>query len=111
MPVSEWYGIFFLLCFATRIVLKPVSFPFLAVCLPSVQTLLEEAGIPAPSCPASQAASRATMFCTEGRSLSALLRAPADPPASAGSFAASYSQFPRPEHPSRMVDLDCRPRI
>eukprot|EP01052_Picozoa_sp_SAG31_P028471 SAG31_NODE_2751_length_5144_cov_2.392666_5_plen_93_part_00 len=39
-------------------------------------TLLEEAGLPVPTCPTSQKASRATVLCTEGRSLSKLLRGP-----------------------------------
>ena len=37
-------------------------------------TILAEAGISAPACPATHAASRATDYCVEGRSLSALLR-------------------------------------
>ena len=35
------------------------------------------------------------LYCTEGRSLSSLLRETAATEA----FTASYSQFPRPEHP------------
>ena len=58
-------------------------------------TLLEEAGILVPACPASAALSRTTAFCTEGRSLSALLRDPAN----TTGYEASFSQFPRPEHP------------
>lgn len=67
-------------------------------------TLLEEAGLTVPHCPTSHAASRSTDFCVEGRSLSPLLR----DPGAAGHFDAAYSQFPRPEHPGRMVDLSCR---
>ena len=67
-------------------------------------TILEEAGITVPTCPANADASRATGFCTEGRSLSTLLRHPdAD-----AAFNVSYSQFPRPEHPATKVDLSCR---
>ena len=41
-------------------------------------TLLEEAGLPVPpQCADSAAASRATSLCTEGKSLSPLLRAAA----------------------------------
>lgn len=67
-------------------------------------TLLEEAGLPIPACPATASASRGTALCTEGRSLSALLRAPAD----TANFTASFSQFARPEHPNNMVDVSCR---
>ena len=42
-------------------------------------TILAEAGISAPACPATHAASRATDYCVEGRSLSALLREPTAP--------------------------------
>ena len=39
-------------------------------------TILEEAGLPVGRCPAGAGASRRTRLCTEGRSLSPLLRAP-----------------------------------
>ena len=70
-------------------------------------TILEEAGIVAPACPPTHAGSRATTFCVEGRSLSPLLRAPTAPSVLA-KHTAAYSQFPRPEHPGRMIDLSCR---
>ena len=48
-----------------------------------------------------------------GRSLSAVLRAPRAP-AHGGTdasapFGAAYSQFPRPEHSDKGVDVACRP--
>ena len=47
------------------------------------------------------------LYCTEGRSLSSLLRETAATEA----FTASYSQFPRPEHPVTRTnvpwDLGC----
>ena len=70
--------------------------PALVEAIDIMPTLLEEAGIRVPTCPANPSASRGIEFCTEGKSLSGLLR---DPAATAG-FAASYSQFPRPEHPA-----------
>jgi len=88
-------------------------------------TVLEEAGVVAPTpaglpsaiaCPDSAAASRKVGLCSEGRSLSALLRDPGSSRYSGESaaFGAAFSQFPRPEHaghsPSDLaaVDLSCR---
>ena len=84
-------------------------------------TVLEEAGVIPPTppgaasaipCPAAALASRATPLCTEGRSLSAVLRAPRAPEHSgtdrSAPFGAAYSQFPRPEHSDKGVDLSCR---
>ena len=73
-------------------------------------TLLEEAGIKIPTCPTNAKASRKTMLCTEGKSLSSLLRKPSTPD---DPDAASYSQFPRPGHQSKQpalsgVDLLCQ---
>jgi len=65
-------------------------------------TLLEEAGIKIPTCPTNAKASRKTLLCTEGKSLSSLLRKPSTPD---DPDAASYSQFPRPEHPSKQPAL------
>ncbi len=84
-------------------------------------TILEEAGVvpvtpagaaSAIACPVAASESRRVSLCTEGRSLSALLRAPnassnqghvaTDP------FGAAFSQFPRPEHPDQRVDVACR---
>jgi iduronate 2-sulfatase len=81
--------------------------PALVESIDIMPTLLTEAGIAAPACPPTHAASRATNYCVEGRSLSDLLRAPTAPAALA-KHSAAYSQFPRPEHPSRMIDLACR---
>jgi hypothetical protein len=67
-------------------------------------TLLEEAGLPVPACPISAAAARSTPLCTEGRSLSRLLRTPGD----TANFTAAFSQFPRPEHPNSKLDVSCR---
>jgi len=67
-------------------------------------TLLEEAGIPISACPPLAKDSRRTNLCTEGRSLSTLLRQPSQ----TSNFTASFSQFPRPEHPEKMVDVSCR---
>ena len=41
------------------------------------------------------------LYCTEGRSLSSLLRETAATEA----FTASYSQFPRPEHPVTRTNI------
>ena len=41
------------------------------------------------------------LYCTEGRSLSSLLRETAGTEA----FTASYSQFPRPEHPVTRTNI------
>ena len=83
-------------------------------------TLLEEAGIPIPMCPTSRATSRATNLCSEGRSLSKLLRAAAavavpvttddDDVLGLATHGAAYSQFPRPEHAGKKVDDACRDR-
>jgi arylsulfatase A-like enzyme len=81
--------------------------PALVESIDIMPTLLAEAGISVPACPPTHAASRATTYCVEGRSLSDLLRAPTAPSALAKRPAA-YSQFPRPEHPERMIDLACR---
>eukprot|EP00937_MAST-01D_sp_MAST-1D-sp2_P006844 g6844.t1 len=85
-------------------------------------TVLEEAGVVPPTplgaasavaCPPAAHASRGTPLCTEGRSLSAVLRAPRAP-AHGGTdasapFGAAYSQFPRPEHSDKgTVDVACR---
>ena len=45
------------------------------------------------------------LYCTEGRSLSSLLRETAATEA----FTASYSQFPRPEHPVTPHELSLGP--
>merc|ERR1711935_1179340 len=67
-------------------------------------TLLEEAGIPISSCPSLAKDSRSTNLCGEGKSLSSLLRTPT----ATSNFTASFSQFPRPEHPEKQVDVSCR---
>ena len=54
-------------------------------------TILAEAGISAPACPPTHAASRATAYCVEGKSLSPLLREPSAP-AVLAKFSAAYSQ-------------------
>ena len=67
-------------------------------------TLSEEAlGVALPTCPRLSAASRDVSLCTEGRSLSPLLRQPDRPWATA-----AYSQFPRPEHPGSVESVGCR---
>jgi iduronate 2-sulfatase len=84
-------------------------------------TILEEAGVVPPTppgagsaiaCAATASASRLTPLCTEGRSLSAVLRAPRAAAHSGTNaslpFGTAYSQFPRPEHPQAKVDLSCR---
>jgi len=75
-------------------------------------TILEEAGIPIEPCPTSASTSRSTNLCSEGKSLSQLLRNPVGyedlNPDHAEPFSAAYSQFPRPEHPDRLIDLQCR---
>ena len=58
-----------------------------------------------PPCPSKASASRVTALCTEGRTLSSLLRTPSNTTWST----AAYSQFPRPEHPAR-PDLSCKPK-
>lgn len=67
-------------------------------------TLLEEAGIPIETCPDSANQSRSTTLCTEGRSLSSILRNPA----ATDDSSVAFSQFPRPEHPGNAIDLSCR---
>ena len=84
-------------------------------------TVLEEAGVVPPTrtgasssiaCPKTASESRRTRLCAEGRSLSAVLRAPRDAMNGGTNaslpFGASFSQFPRPEHPGSRVDLMCR---
>ena len=79
--------------------------PALVEAIDIMPTILEEAGLPIRPCPFHTAASRQVGICTEGRSLSSLLR---EPQAPQGEDAASYSQFPRPEHPERHPDLQCQ---
>ena len=81
--------------------------PALVESIDIMPTILAEAGISAPACPRTHAASRTTTYCVEGRSLSALLRDPTSPDL-LKKHSAAYSQFPRPEHPGRMLDLACR---
>ena len=76
----------------------------LAEAIDLMPTLLEEAGIPIPFCPRLASASRSTMLCTEGKSLSSLLRQPT----LTTNYTAAFSQFARPEHPNGMVDVACR---
>jgi len=64
------------------------------------EALGQESGL--RPCPTSAAASRKTALCTEGRSLSQLLRNPGNVSWSTE----AYSQFPRPEHPNK-PDLSC----
>lgn len=67
-------------------------------------TLVEEAtGEKIPVCPRRSADSRRVDLCVEGTSLSPLLRDPATPWSEA-----SFSQFPRPEHPNSKPDLTCK---
>ena len=95
--------------------------PALVEAIDITPTILEEAGVvprtpsgaaSAIACPATASASRRTDWCTEGRSLSAVLRAPRDAAHSgvnaSAPFGAAFSQFPRPEHPNARVDLMCR---
>jgi hypothetical protein len=61
-----------------------------------------------PTCPVSHASARKVEWCTEGQSLSPLLHATHEQSRATASWTdAAYSQFPRPEHPEKFVDLDC----
>ena len=63
---------------------------------------------PMPVCPVSHAESRRIEWCTEGQSLSPLLRQQQFMRAVMNWTDAAYSQFPRPEHPNAKADLDCQ---
>ena len=67
---------------------------------------------PLSACPVNHNQSRAVDLCTEGRSLSALLHdghggSGGSGARSPATWAAAFSQFPRPEHPNSKVDLEC----
>ena len=83
--------------------------PALVQSIDIMPTVLEEAGLSIPPCPSKMAHSRLVEFCTEGRSLSPLLREPQGP--AVASFTASYSQFPRPEHPGPPTSYSVRSQL
>jgi hypothetical protein len=61
-----------------------------------------------PTCPVLHVAARKVEWCTEGQSLSPLLHATHQLDRTTTTWTdAAYSQFPRPEHPERFIDLDC----